>query len=33
MPEVRRGTVAQIVDDDARGRFHPLTIDGTAISP
>jgi hypothetical protein len=28
LPEPRRGTVAEIVDDDTRGRFHRLTFEG-----
>jgi hypothetical protein len=29
LAEARRGTVAEIVDDDTRGRFHRLTFDDT----
>ena len=28
LPAARRGTVAEIVDDDVRGRFHRLTFEG-----
>jgi hypothetical protein len=33
LPEVRRGTVAEIVDGEARGRFHRLTFESAATSP
>ena len=33
LSEVRRGTVAEIVDDEARGCFHRLTFEGIPTSP
>jgi hypothetical protein len=33
LADARRGTVTEIVDDDARGRFHRLTFEDAATSP